>query len=171
MNKEILFRGKRIIEPIKIDRYAPDGWVYGDLIDCSDETYILPTDISGEMYRIRPYRFRANDFEYTIMLAEVDPKTIGQFTGVTDKNGKKIFEGDILRGFCYPFQDGEGNYNYYAEVFRFENNSAFGLVTHKNPKSNVVGISDGNCNYIEDWDNHQWEIIGNIYDNPELLEK
>lgn len=101
---------------------------------------------------------------------EVYPETVSQFTDLTDKNGKKIFEGDILRGFCYPFQNGEGNYNYYAEIVWFENSPAFGLVTHKNPESNVVGIADGNCEYIEDWDSTQWEVIGNIYDNKELLE-
>lgn len=146
--KEILFRGKRVDN---------DEWVYGDLIHrqvwSTQLTIIRVSDDGFDHYE---------EFE-------VKPETVSQFTGLVDKYGKKIFEGDILRGFCYPFQDGEGNYNYYAEVFWFEDNSAFGLVTHKNPKSNVVGISDGNCAYIEDWDNHQWEIIGNIYDNPELL--
>ena len=49
--KKTLFRGKRIIEPIKVDKYAPDGWVYGSLIDCSTEMFIIPCDISGEIYK------------------------------------------------------------------------------------------------------------------------
>ena len=149
MNRKILFRGKRIIEPIKIDRYAPNGWVYGDLIDCSDEMYILPTDISGEMYRNRPYRFRANDFEYTIMLAEVDPKTIGQFTGLTDKNGNKIFEGDIVK--CLSLEYGYVN----KEVYYAEDRARF-----------VLG-SLGSDYDFEEYINV--EVIGNIYDNKELL--
>lgn len=149
MNRQILFRGKRIIEPIKIDRYAPNGWVYGDLIDCSDEMYILPTDISGEMYRNRPYRFRANDFEYTIMLAEVDPKTIGQFTGLTDKNGNKIFEGDIVK--CLSLEYGYVN----KEVYYAEDRARF-----------VLG-SLGSDYDFEEYINV--EVIGNIYDNKELL--
>ena len=103
-------------------------------------------------------------------MVEVKPETVGQFTGLSDKNCKKIFDGDILRGFDYPFRDGEGKHNYYAEVVWFKNSPAFGLVTHKNPKSNIVGISDGNCEYMEDWETLLWEVIGNIYDNPELLE-
>ena len=169
--REIIFRGKRIIEPVNIERHAPNGWVYGGLLECDDEeAYILPYDVSGEMYINKPYRFRANDFDCSVMLARVDPQSIGQFTGLTDKNGRKIFEGDILRGFTYPFRDGEGKHNYYAEVVWFNNSPAFGLITHKNPTSNVVGIADGNCEYLEDWDNTQWEVIGNIYDNPEILE-
>lgn len=152
MNREILFRRKRIIEPIKIDRYAPDGWVYGGLIEVDDEeAYILSYDISGEMYRNRPYRFRANDFEYTIMLAKVDPKTIGQFTGLTDKNGNKIFEGDIVK--CLSLEYGYVN----KEVYYAEDRARF-----------VLG-SLGSDYDFEEYINV--EVIGNIYDNPELLEK
>ena len=95
---------------------------------------------------------------------DVDPNTVCQYTGLTDKNGKKIFEGDILRGFQYPFcYDGE--YNYYAEIIFA--NCSFMTYTHKNPLSYVVGISDGNTELMVSED---WEVIGNIYDNPELLE-
>lgn len=152
MNKEILFRGKRIIEPIKIDRYAPDGWVYGGLIEVDDEeAYILPYDISGEMYRNRPYRFRANDFEYTIMLAEVDPKTIGQFTGLTDKNGNKIFEGDIVK-----VTTGIEGYKstYHSAIQEVKYNAESGI---------AVFLPFDNSDMVE------VEVIGNIYDNPELL--
>lgn len=155
MNRQILFREKRIIEPIKIDRYAPNGWVCGGLIEVDDEeAYILPYDISGEMYRNRPYRFRANDFEYTIMLAEVDPKTIGQFTGLTDKNGKKIFEGDIVKvttgieGYKSTYHSTIQEVKYNAEMCGI-----------------AVFLPFDNSDMVE------VEVIGNIHDNPELLEE
>ncbi len=136
MNRQILFRGKRV----------DDGkWVFGDLEHNGKN---VPKWVNGN---------------------EIVPESVGQFTGLTDKNGNKIFEGDILRGFAYPFRNGEGKHNYYAEVVWFKNSPAFGLVIHKNPKSNVVGISEGNCEYMEDWVTFLWEVIGNIYDNPELL--
>lgn len=102
-------------------------------------------------------------------MEEVIPETVEQFVGLVDKNGKKIFEGDVLRGFAYPFRDGDGEHNYYAEVVWFENSPAFGFITHKNPKSNVRGISEGNCEYMEDWEAFLWEVIGNVYDDKELL--
>ena len=64
----------------------------------------------------------------------------------------------------------EGHFNYYAEVVYFEKCPAFGLYTFKNPNLDIVsGISSGNTDFMEDWKSENWEIIGNIYDNPELL--
>ena len=147
--RETLFIGKR---------KDNNEWIEGDLIH-------------RQIWRSKIVVIRVSDDGFdNYEEYEVVPETVRQFTNLTDRNRKRIFEGSILRGFCYPFQDGEGNYNYYAEVVWFKNSPAFGLVTHKNPESNVVGISDGNCEYIEDWDPTQWEIIGNIYDNKELLD-
>ena len=86
---------------------------------------------------------------------KVDPKTVGQFTGLTDKNGKKIFEGDIVRD---------------AQSF------LFGKVIYATPQDGFDGIAgymvddidDGPQNYNGFW--NQVEVIGNIHDNPELLE-
>ena len=102
---------------------------------------------------------------------EIIPETVGQYTGLTDKNGVRIFEGDILRGFEYPFCSNiNGEFNYFAEIVWFDDSSAFGIYTFKNPKSNVRGISEGNTDYLEYFNADKWEVIGNIYDNPELLE-
>lgn len=144
MNREILFRAKHI-HAISGNEHLNWTWVHGYL---SDENYIYDKSLEGEFL--------------------IDEDTICQYTGLTDKNGKKIFEGDILRGFQYPFcYDGE--YNYYAEII-FENCS-FMTYTHKNPSSCVRGISDGNTDLMEGWVSEDWEVIGNIYDNPELLEE
>lgn len=100
---------------------------------------------------------------------EVIPDTICRYTGLEDKNGKEIWGNDILRGYQYPYRS-DGNDNYFAEVTWFENCPAVGIYTFKNPKSNVCGISEGNTEFMENWNSEDWEVIGNIFDNPELLE-
>ena len=143
MNREILFRGKHI-HVIPCNEHLNRRWVYGYL---RDKDYIYDKSLKGEFL--------------------VDENTICQYTGLTDKNGKKIFEGDILRGFQYPFCHDE-ECNYYAEIIFV--NCSFMTYTHKNPSSCVRGISDGNTELMECWVSEDWEVIGNIYDDPELLE-
>ena len=141
--REILFRGKRIDN---------GEWVYG--MPCSDlkgGVDSIQSNLGGGIF-------------------DIEPKTLSQFTGVTDQNGKKIFEGDLLNGFQYPFYRSESaEHNYFAEVIWFTGNCAFGLYTHKHPTARVRGISAGNADFIEDFNSDDWEVIGNIHDNPELL--
>lgn len=138
MMREILFRGKRV---------ANGKWVEGDLI---------------QIFHLRELKYiRRGEVEYLI-----DNNTVGQFTGLRDKNGNKIFEGDILSSDEYPYTS-DDKQNYFAEVVWCDNCPAFGLYTFKAPKSLVRGISEG-CEFIEDGLSG-FEIIGNIYDNPELI--
>ena len=145
--REVIFRGKR----------ADNGeWVEGDLLQT---------------------RYHSGHIEYQIMpqtpvssAVPVLPETVGHYTGLTDKNGKKIFEGDILQGEQYPFNS-DGEYNYFAEVCYWDNVPEFGIYTFKNPKADVIGISEGNTDNMQDWESRYWEIIGNIHDNPELMEQ
>lgn len=81
--------------------------------------------------------------------------TIGQFTGLIDKNDKEIYEGDIVMGVCV-FGDN------IPAVVEFSN-GAFG-VKWDNVDEYVFTPFTSFCNV-------KWEVIGNIHDNPELLEK
>ena len=147
MNREILFRGKRVDN---------GEWIEGFFAKSGDKTFILIDNDIAVGY---------------VAMKEVIAETVGQFTGLTDKNGTKIFEGDILRGYKYPYLS-EGHFNYYAEVIYFENCPAFGLYTFKNPNLNfIAGISQGNTDFMDYWECENWEVMGNIYDNPELLEE
>lgn len=90
-----------------------------------------------------------DDFRYIA----VSPETVGQFTGLTDKNGKKIFEGDILGGYLdedYP-----------------DNKTVVVVEWHEN----MWVTRQGKClpDLLEQSDSDCFEIIGNIYDNLELL--
>ena len=144
--REILFRGKRTDSGEWIEGYAA---------------------MSGGTFIICDNGLTYGGF----IVYEVIPETVGQFTGLTDKNGVRIFEGDILRGFEYPFCSNiNGEFNYFAEIVWFDDSSAFGIYTFKNPKSNVRGISEGNTDYLEYFNADKWEVIGNIHDNPEFLE-
>lgn len=139
--REILFRGKR----------PTNGeWLTGCLI------WTLEKD-----------RFFIREQEYGVDL-EVIPETVGQFTGLLDKNGTKIFEGDLIVQQRYPYFD-NGVPNYASEVDWIY--SAWEHVLHCiNPLKS--GISDGiNERLYEGEDDEKtiWEIIGNIHDNPVLL--
>lgn len=79
------------------------------------------------------------------------PESVGQYTGLNDKNGKKIFEGDIVKGYI--------NCEKFIGYVVFRNGSFF--VEEKG--FGCYGIAFGNTT--------NWEVIGNIFDDPELLKE
>ena len=81
--------------------------------------------------------------------AEVDAETVGQFSGLTDKNGKRIFEGDIIR------KTNEGRH---SQIFTADNRTSF--CTYEKVYYGPFDYLIESCEY---------EVIGNIHDNPELL--
>lgn len=87
------------------------------------------------------------------------PKTIGQFTGLTDKNGKKIFEGDIVKDGAHTFKVCYYDYGWFCYCV---SSKGYILPLHKYFR---IGQWD-NC---ENNDFRKLEVIGNIHDNPELL--
>ena len=120
--REILFRGKNIDN---------GHWMYGVPISLKN----------GETYM---------NFEFMgwIDRALVIPETVGQYTGLTDKNGTKIFEGDILHA-------AQGNF-----VVRWSESICSFVAGEKERMRPCMNSGTMNC----------CEVIGNIFDNPELLE-
>lgn len=97
---------------------------------------------------------------------QIAPATVCQFTGILDKNGKEIYEGDVLRSDIYPFSCTEDNKydNYYGAIGWSEEEASFYIVAIKNPKSSVRGISDGICDSISQKMMQDFEVVGNIHD-------
>ena len=136
--REILFRGKRIDN---------GEWVYG---------FVYKQHSFG---KIESWYIRTFGLDFLVI-----SETVGQFTGLTDKNGKKIFEGDIVH-----LTDEHNEMEWTAVV-------AFG-----NPNGdynwgwqlNAIEEFDGNKDILLWVDMEKsgayCEVIGNIYDNPELL--
>lgn len=131
MDRTIKFRGKSI--------YG-DGWLLGSLIKIEEDRYAVIPNL--------------NDIEIgkSIGMYEVCPETVGQFSGLFDKNGKEIYEGDILL-----MGEDEG-----VRIY------------------NKVGVKDGCFGYIGEYSgellpfcnyNVTEEVVGNIYDNPYLTEE
>ena len=140
MKREILFRGKRIDN---------GEWVYGNLF------------IFGSGYEIIP-RVGVG----LVKSRNVDPETVGQFMGLTDKKGNKIFEGDILQKWEVDWETDERN--------NFEGEEPL-IATKKDvatmDRFPVFWLQNESFGYEGDdlEDSDKWEIIGNISDNPELL--
>lgn len=150
--REILFRAKAI-NRIKGREYRTSykngDWVYG-----------LVTEMYDDRFPNLPATMRNTDGVSNI---DVDYKSIGQYTGLVDKKGKKIFEGDIV-----TYDDAEADFEGYHDNV-FLNCGEVGI-------SAWDGIYFTNRQTVEMSDLYEsetmvdCEIIGNIYDNPELLE-
>lgn len=147
--REILFRGKRIDNGEWVQgclvKFGKESFADDDRYGIMDKT-VLVAKLHKDLNRYATLRFGDCDYIYhNIRIAEIIPKTVGQFTGLTDKNGKKIFEGDIVK----DITDGVPR-----EVF-YSNESAMFL------KEGILRSSLGNPFHLE--------VVGNIHDNPEIL--
>ena len=141
--REILFKAKRVDN---------GEWVEG-----------LLTVMWGQYHMINP-----ND-ENTAY--PIDTETICQYTGLTDKNGNKIWENDII-----SFEDtGEDGYEY-KEGFKFQNRAS---VVFRKGRWELSDFLSDNSYALDNMNDHEElftlyryaEVIGNVFDNPELLEE
>ena len=123
--REILFRGKRIANGEWVQGYpCRYGWIG------KEKDYIIP-DYASALYTI-----------------EIDPETVGQYTGLTDVNGNKIFEGDIVWN---SYNEDYGKVEWDNDTARF-----------------IITCSTFTVNFNSVW-GEELEIVGNVYDDPELL--
>lgn len=148
--REILFRGKRIDN---------GKWAYGYYFY---DSFYSKAYITAGRYCMTPRERKPN--QRLINAFEVDQKTIGQYTGLTDKNGIKIFEGDIIRVKSFDW-----DYEYTTKVYCYSHTLCVDIYRAYNQTYDYTSI--GFANYIWDEENCVVEVIGNIYDNPELLKK
>ena len=141
--REILFRGKR----------ADNGkWIVGSLLHVK----VIP---QGDCYLIFGPNFGWDDPGelHAKKHAVVAPETVGQYTGLRDKNNRRIFEGDIVN-----IGDSESGIEIYARVQWLPNGPCLrDRETDCFAPFNSVNFSQNAPRY--------WAVIGNIYDNPELL--
>ena len=143
--RTIKFRGKKLTNGV---------WAYGSLV------YL---DENGAAIYVQT----GNGSAMVMDLVYVHPDTVCQFTGLLDKNGKEIYDGDVLRSDKYPYSciEIEERDNYFGVIEWNENEAAFYIVTIKNPKSFVKGISDGISDYLSKSALQDFEVIGNINDD------
>ncbi len=150
--REILFRGKRVDN---------GEWIYGYLVK-SNEKYYIYYEMPDEMCQTGNW----------LWYKEVIPETVGQYTGLTDKNGTKIFEGDIIKS-----DNGRINAISVVRYGKFEPLMFYDLLekyVRSRPKEKIYGLFSksikGEEMLLSDLPRLK-EVIGNIHDNPELLKE
>ncbi len=138
VTRKILFRGKR----------KDNGeWVYGSLIKTGNYCCILPDD-DGSNYE---YPYLDSDLGTIDGCAiPVIPETVGQYVGLIDRNGTKLFEGDIVKG-------KDGAKDRYPDFY--------GYIGHGNGSFVIIGEAANHYRWLD----YEVEIVGNIHDNPDLL--
>ncbi len=135
-----LYRGKRI---------DTDDWIYGFYAKSGDKVYIIKDNDIAIGY---------------LTMKEVAPKTVCEFTGLKDNNGKKIFEGDIVK--CT-----NANYAYdFTAVVLFGNPSCGYTWGFQLQQIGDAGARDDILFWVDMEETGAFiEVVGNIHDNPELL--
>lgn len=129
-------------------------WVEGDLVVSRDKYYIHP----------RTNAFQVNnELAKLVIMHEVIPETVGQYTGLTDKNGTKIFDGDILY-----IKIGHGECVVGKAIVCFDEKVVQYRVREIRPYAydSKVGYKYRECDFSHIY---SFEVIGNIHDNHELL--
>ncbi|MFQ9545589.1 MAG: YopX family protein [Clostridium sp.] len=142
MSREIKFRAKTL---------AQDTWCYGSYFK-HIKRQVSPLGDSLEEKDIEHVMIRSSFADWNmprrIEAILVNPNTVGQYTGIRDKNGKEIYEGDIVR---------TDEKEKLSKVEWDEDNAGLMLIADSI-------MMDFSCYYPE-----ELEVVGNIYENPELL--
>ena len=136
MNREIKFRGKRI---------DTGEWVYGYY------AYHKDYGKGRDTHRIYEVYAESDPETFFTTFYEVDPDTVGQYTGFKDRNRKEIYKGDLLKSGDIIF-----------EVWWSDDNACY-MLDMVNPFKEMAAR-------MSDLDIASMEVIGNRWDNPELLE-
>lgn len=155
MNDKNLYRGKRVDKVYDGVWAFNGGWVVGDLIVSKDKYYIHP---------------RANAFQVdgvlsrSVVMHEVKKESVGQFTGLKDKRGYPIFEGDVVADFVNDKILSVGYVQFKCGVFGVE-------WTHNKVNRRMVGVfgQRHNLRRLDDDITDNIEVIGNRFEFPELL--
>lgn len=170
--REIKFRAKRLDN---------GEWSYGSGLLIADDFCVIDTDT--EMYVDEKYDWAGNTHFFRVAGVMCDLKTIGQYTGLKDKNGKEVYEGDILRIEEFKNESGpiEKSEEFY-EVFCLEDMKGEKQRQYTTPVSCedgafVISVCQENDTYLDvlfgdmrmSFPIFIFEVIGNIYDNKEYL--
>ena len=152
MDREIKFRGKCVPD----SRYAGE-WVTGG--------YAAPeADCKKQDEGLIIFYFGGN----STFTCHVIPETVGQFTGLRDKSGREIYEGDIVVRHEIAFgRDSLGAVRYDLDkaMFVLFCKKVYGI--YRFPLVRFESFKDGKCTISE---TYEYEVVGNVYDNPELLD-
>lgn len=139
--REVKFRGRCVLT---------GEWLHGGLIQLENVTRICWVD-------------ERNIFSS----ATIDKKTLAQYTGLKDKNGREIYEGDIVRFVNFDSSGGQRADREITGVIKYQS----GLYEIWNNNESEFFESDGAFILNHAWlQDDEFEVIGNIYENPKLLE-
>lgn len=160
MSREIKFKAKRIDN---------GEWIEGAYVLREYIGHGNMVDGVTEKIKETSHEIATNGFNFI----EVIPETVGQFTGLTDKNGTEIYEGDIVRHYS-KFYEPDVKVN--PELFENDETGTiqfkggcFGFIS-LDGCSEIYGALETNEDTSLGFEEYWFEVIGNIHTNPELLE-